>query len=365
MASTRYLFGEFTIDCDQRILLGAAGPVPLNARYFDALALLVENAGSLISKDRFNEEVWRSMPVTDEALTQCIRSLRAALGDKARDPRFIETVPKHGYRFVGEVRREEIADGPSPKRSAEVAPLHKALALLWRAMIGGTGAGIIGGVLYGMIGLPGAPGALSALLVMVALCGVVGVLAGLGVGAGLGIAAYFAPHSRAWQVGGAALGGGLVGATSELLGVDAFTLLFGRAPSDMTGLPEGLALGCAIGCALLVRPRESDGRRSFMPIALAVPLGLVSGAMIAFAGGRLMAGSLEKLAEAFGDSRIGLGRIAAMFGEQAFGPLSLAFTTAFEAMLFVTMVVAAIRLLPDRRETRTPAGDAGRYAGSV
>ena len=349
MASTRYLFGEFTIDCDQRILLGAAGPVPLNARYFDALALLVGNAGSLISKDRFNEEVWRSMPVTDEALTQCIRSLRSALGDKARDPRFIETVPKHGYRFVGEVRREEIADGPSPKRSAEVAPLHKALALLWRAMIG----------------LPGAPGALSALLVMVALCGVVGVLAGLGVGAGLGIAAYFAPHSRAWQVGGAALGGGLVGATSELLGVDAFTLLFGRAPSDMTGLPEGLALGCAIGCALLVRPRESDGRRSFMPIALAVPLGLVSGAMIAFAGGRLMAGSLEKLAEAFGDSRIGLGRIAAMFGEQAFGPLSLAFTTAFEAMLFVTMVVAAIRLLPDRRETRTPAGDAGRYAGSV
>ena len=218
----------------------------------DALILLARAPGELVTKDRFLEEVWRGVPVTDEALTQCIRSLRSALGDKARDPRFIETVPKHGYRFVGEVRREEIADGPSPKRSAEVAPLHKALALLWRAMIGGTGAGIIGGVLYGMIGLPGAPGALSALLVMVALCGVVGVLAGLGVGAGLGIAAYFAPHSRAWQVGGAALGGGLVGAMSELLGVDAFTLLFGRAPSDMTGLPEGLTLGCAIGCALLV-----------------------------------------------------------------------------------------------------------------
>ena len=71
------------------------------------------------------------------------------------------------------------------------------------------------------------------------------------------------------------------------------------------------------------------------------------------------------LAEAFGDSRIGLGRIAAMFGEQDFGPLSLAFTTAFEAMLFVTMVVAAIRLLPDRHGNRTPAGDVGRYAGSV
>lgn len=365
MASTRYLFGEFAIDCDQRILLGAAGPVPLNARYFDALVLLVENAGSLISKDRFNEEVWRSMPVTDEALTQCIRSLRSALGDKARDPRFIETVPKHGYRFVGEVRREEMAEGPPSTASADPIPYDSAFALLWRATIGGAGAGLIGGVLYGMIGLPDAPGALSALLVMVALCGVVGILAGLGVGAGLGVAAFFAPQSRAWQVAGAALGGGLVGALSELLGVDAFTLLFGRAPSDMTGLPEGLTLGLAIGCALLVPQRASDGRRSLMPLAVAVPLGLVSGAMIAFAGGRLMAGSLEKLAEAFGESRIGLGRIAAMFGEQDFGQLSLAFATAFEAMLFVTMVVAAIRSLPDRHGNRTPAGDVGRYAGSV
>ena len=365
MASARYLFGEFVIDCDQRVLRGANGPVALNARYFDALVLLVENAGSLISKDRFNEDVWRSMPVTDEALTQCIRSLRSALGDKARDPHFIETVPKHGYRFIGDVRREEGLRAPSPNRTADAAPHHPAFTLLWRATIGGAAAGLLGGALYGLIGLPDAPSALSTLLVLLVLCGAVGFLAGLGVGSGLALAARFAPRSRVWRVVGSALGGALVGALSELLGVDAFTLLFGRAPADMAGLPEGLTLGLVIGCALVVPQPVTDGRHSFMPLAIAAPLGLLSGAVIAFAGGRLMAGSLEKLAEAFGDSRIGLDRIATMFGEQSFGPLSLAFTTAFEAMLFVTMVVAAIRLWPDGSTQRTRTGDANRVASGV
>ena len=57
-------------------------PVELNARYFDALALLVREAGKLVSKDRFLDEVWRGVPVTDEALTQCIKTLRRQLGDQ-------------------------------------------------------------------------------------------------------------------------------------------------------------------------------------------------------------------------------------------------------------------------------------------
>src|SRR6185503_19790630 len=60
-----------------------------------------------ISKDRFLDEVWRGVPVTDEALTQCIKTLRRQLGDDAARPRFIETVPKHGYRFVAPVERLE------------------------------------------------------------------------------------------------------------------------------------------------------------------------------------------------------------------------------------------------------------------
>ena len=60
-----------------------------------------------MSKDRFLDEVWRGVPVTDEALTQCIKTLRRQLGDDAASPRFIETVPKHGYRFIAPVERVE------------------------------------------------------------------------------------------------------------------------------------------------------------------------------------------------------------------------------------------------------------------
>ncbi len=156
MAGARYHFGPFVLDSEHRTLHqigheaghGDVHPVPLNSRYFDALVMLVENAGELISKDRFNEEVWRSVPVTDEALTQCIRSLRSALGDKARTPRFIETVPKHGYRFVAEVSQAPGADsapgtsstGPTPSPSPAGTPREAAGRMLAHAVAGFTDA---------------------------------------------------------------------------------------------------------------------------------------------------------------------------------------------------------------------------------
>ena len=103
MSSGRFRFDRFTLDPGDRRLLRDDVPVELNARYLDALILLVHEAGALVSKDRFMEEVWRGVPVTDEALTQCIKTLRRQLGDDAARPRFIETVPKHGYRFLPSV----------------------------------------------------------------------------------------------------------------------------------------------------------------------------------------------------------------------------------------------------------------------
>lgn len=58
--------------------------------------LLVCRHGMLVAKNRFLDEAWNGVPVTDEALTQCIKMLRRHLGDDAASPRFIETVPKHG-----------------------------------------------------------------------------------------------------------------------------------------------------------------------------------------------------------------------------------------------------------------------------
>src|SRR5918993_162015 len=113
-----FRFGRFQLDPDDRLLRSDDGPVELNARYLDALTLLVREAGRLVSKDRFLDEVWSGVPVTDEALTQCIKTLRRQLGDDAARPRFIETVPKHGYRFIAPV--EPLGAG------AEVAPVARA-----------------------------------------------------------------------------------------------------------------------------------------------------------------------------------------------------------------------------------------------
>ena len=113
MAPGSYRFERFRLDPRDRRLCRDDAPVELNGRYLDALVLLVSEPGRLVSKDRFMDEVWRGVPVTDEALTQCIRTLRKQLGDDAARPRFIETVPKHGYRFIAPVER---SDGGAMKR---------------------------------------------------------------------------------------------------------------------------------------------------------------------------------------------------------------------------------------------------------
>src|SRR5262249_46733283 len=122
----------------------------------DALILLVREQGSLVTKERFLEEVWSGIPVTDEALTQCIKTLRRQLGDSAGSPRLIETVPKHGYRFIAPV---ELDEGVREEPVAPAAPgaassfSWQQLVLLGGAgMIGGGMAGVVGGVFLGFVG---------------------------------------------------------------------------------------------------------------------------------------------------------------------------------------------------------------------
>src|SRR5688500_4117444 len=118
MASGSFRFDRFTLDPSDRRRRCGDDAVELNARYLDALALLVSESGKLVSKDRFLDEVWRGVPVTDEALTQCIKTLRRQLGDDAASPRFIETVPKHGYRFIAPA--EQVGDeAASPTAGAD------------------------------------------------------------------------------------------------------------------------------------------------------------------------------------------------------------------------------------------------------
>lgn len=347
MAGNRYQFGAFTLDADQRTLSREDGDggrsVTLNSRYFDALLLLVRHPGELISKDRFNEQVWHAAPVTDEALTQCIRTLRRALQDKATDPAFIETVPGHGYRFVAEVREaghDKLTTAASPD-SETVYPVPIS------AMLGGAAAGILGGLVYGLIVLPDGSGGLSALLVLLMICAATGAVAGLGVGLGIRIAQRLAPSGPTWTIPGGALGGAAIGALVKLLGLDAFTLILGKGPDTIAGAGEGAVLGAVIGGTLYLAHRIPSRQP---PLAFAALGGLAAGAFIAFTGGRLMAGSLDRLARSFEGTGYRLDRIGALFGEDGFGTLSLGFTTAFEAMLFAVCVSGAILFDPLRRK---------------
>lgn len=354
MAPGRYRFEGFLLDPRDRQLRLDDARVELNARYLDALALLVSEQGRLVSKDRFLEEVWRGVPVTDEALTQCIRTLRRQLGDDAVRPRFIETVPKHGYRFIATVERldEETADAVAPAtvpvQGSHAGGLPEVAFLGIAGMAGGGGAGALGGLFYGLVGasqpLQGSMGAASVLLVLISLTVLVGLVGGVGVGAGVASAGFASGRPGPWSILGGALGGMIVGAVVKLLGTDAFNLLFGQSPGDITGAIEGALLGAAVGLGAWLAsrgPRSLPLRRSVAATAVA---GGLAGAAIPLLGGRLMGGSLDQLAARFPQSRLRLDQIGTLFGETGLGPVSQVVTGALEGALFSACVVGAMIL---------------------
>ena len=353
MAPGGFRFERFRLDPSDRQLRRDGAPVELNARYLDALALLVRERGRLVSKSRFHEEVWRGVPVTDEALTQCIKTLRRQLGDDAASPRFIETVPKHGYRFIAPVEwvdPEPVIPAATPPRSAPGAlPSHawrRFLLLGGAGMIGGGGAGVLVGLFYGFGGasqpLQPGMGAVSVLLVLVCLSVVLGLMAGAGVGFGIAAASFASDRHWRWSLLGGACGGLVVGAFGKLLGLDAFNLLFGQSPGDITGAAEGALLGGAVGFGTGLGSRGAGLlRRSLAAAGLA---GGAAGVLVPMLGGRMMGGSLDLLARSFPDSRLRLVQLGGLFGETGFGPISQAVTGGVEGVLFGACVAGAMLL---------------------
>ena len=327
MESGRYRFDRFLLDPGDRQLSRDDAPVELNARYLDALALLVREQGKLVSKDRFHDEVWRGVPVTDEALTQCIRTLRRQLGDDAARPRFIETVPKHGYRFIAPVEAVEPDRDVRPTAEVPATRDWRQFFLLGGAgTIGGGVAGLLGGLFYGFAGASQATqpgmGAASVLLVLVFLTMLLATIGGAGVAFGIAWAG-FAP-GRNWHglVAGGAAGGLIVGAVVKLIGLDAFNLLLGHSPGDMTGAAEGALLGGAVGLGAWLASRGAGPLRLRRGIAVAGLAGGSAGVLISLLGGQLLGGSLDLLARHFPDSRLRLDPIGSLFGESGFGPVS-------------------------------------------
>jgi DNA-binding winged helix-turn-helix (wHTH) protein len=343
-----FAFDQYVLDLDDRQLKKAGAAIELNGRYFDALALLVKEQGKLVSKDRFLETVWRGVPVTDEALTQCVRTLRRQLGDDAANPHFIATVPKHGYRFIAPVVAVgEHSSGASPQPADPESQPYR-LVVGAAGTIGGGIAGFIGGLIYGFLGasqpLQPGMGAASVLLVLLCLTILVAVLGGAGVSFGI-VLSGTRPRFRRWAILGGALGGLLVGGFTKLLGLDAFSLLVGRSPGNITGAFEGLIIGGGVGLGAFLAQRSTSIRRGAL---VAAACGAGAGLLVSFLGGRLMLGSLDLLARQLPGSRLRLDNISQLLGETSVGPITHAVTCALEGALFAGGVVGA--MLTARRE---------------
>jgi DNA-binding winged helix-turn-helix (wHTH) protein len=103
-AAIAYRFGEFVLEPAQQRLIGAdRQPVSLTPKAFDTLLCLVERSGDLVTKNELLTRVWPNVVVEEAILARNVADLRKALGDDSSAPRFIETLPKRGYRFVASV----------------------------------------------------------------------------------------------------------------------------------------------------------------------------------------------------------------------------------------------------------------------
>jgi DNA-binding winged helix-turn-helix (wHTH) protein/predicted ATPase len=142
-ATPGFAFGPFRLDPPNARLTRGRQAVVLKPKAFDVLAFLVRNAGRLVPQEELIDAVWPDTVVGDSSLKSCVRQVRRALGDRVRNPQFIETVHRRGYRFIAPVTAGE-ATPPTPAappadipeappllvgREAELRRLHDWLAL--------------------------------------------------------------------------------------------------------------------------------------------------------------------------------------------------------------------------------------------
>lgn len=98
-----YEFGNFRLNAAERFIESAGRPLPLTPKALEVLIVLVENRGRIVEKEELMQKVWPGTFVEDNNLAFNISVLRKLLGENSASPRYIETVPKRGYRFIAEV----------------------------------------------------------------------------------------------------------------------------------------------------------------------------------------------------------------------------------------------------------------------
>jgi|GEM_PF-142536 len=127
-AKRRYEFGEFQLDVSERLLMRGETVIDLKPKVFDLLVLLVQNAGRLMEKETIFQSLWPDTVVEEANLNVSVSALRKALGDTASDPRYIETAPKRGYRFIARVTEKAVAPPPAVVETESLTPPPRIVA---------------------------------------------------------------------------------------------------------------------------------------------------------------------------------------------------------------------------------------------
>src|SRR5262245_48941459 len=111
-----YQFDDVRVDPRTFKVWRGDEPLPLEPKAFEALVFLINHRGRLVEKNELLDAVWKDTFVTPNALTRVIARLRRALGDDAREAKYIETVKTRGYRFIAEVevKNNEANPGARP-----------------------------------------------------------------------------------------------------------------------------------------------------------------------------------------------------------------------------------------------------------
>lgn len=353
----RYRFSDFTLSPQRRLLVRDGREVPLIPRYFDLLVLLIERRHEAVHRREIFDRVWTDATVSDSALSQAIRTLRRTLGDDSREPRFIRTVSRHGYRFVLPDVVEETDDGAQAAPALAPMPVDVAVEVTddpegalvrWHdAAWGGALAGMAAGGLGGLI-LSAAPECTAPLViapVLAVLGGGLGALGGGGVGLGLFVADTSARDQGALaRIAASATGGGIVGVCVQWLATWGLAALLGLDVAIGGGL-EGVVIGAATGAGAATAAMTTARWQTVLITAILCGL---AGLALGLGGRPLVGGTIHTIAIAADGSRAILAPLGRLIGEPDFGPVSRAILAFGEAATFGAGVAFGL-LRPQRR----------------